>query len=328
MAPKRNAVKVETAEERAARLEKEAIFAQEAAKLRQEAARARILERHLREQELVRMNAPKVHNEWRQKMRAAKLDELKAEVKVMMENHEHAIDCRDSMIQGLDQELEEAEEHHVRAHQGHARCMDTLMQLHAVRMTFIQQQFETNVRALQADYGKQKQDIRTAFTSAKAELGARLAAAQQHFDTVQADAQLAFETAKAEARNGDSEEYNVLKLSLETQVSEIKRLLQEAQSAYHNNTHEKAQAFKELSQSDAETAASVAAKAEVQRKLADSLSHWRSRALATAHEWSARNTGIAAERARLQRHHSILRASLRSFRAEQSGRLLLLCRQR
>lgn len=50
-------------------------------------------------QELVRMNAPKVHNEWRQKMRAAKLDELKAEVKVMMENHEHAIDCRDSMIQ-------------------------------------------------------------------------------------------------------------------------------------------------------------------------------------------------------------------------------------
>jgi predicted RNA-binding protein YlxR (DUF448 family) len=46
----RNAVKVETAEERAAWLEKEAIFAQEAAKLRQEAARARILERHLREQ--------------------------------------------------------------------------------------------------------------------------------------------------------------------------------------------------------------------------------------------------------------------------------------
>jgi hypothetical protein len=46
----------------------------------------------------------------------------------------------------LDQELEEAEEHHVPAHQGHARCMDTLMQLHAVRMTFIQQQFETNVR--------------------------------------------------------------------------------------------------------------------------------------------------------------------------------------
>ncbi len=46
----KNAAKVETAEEKAARLEKEALAAQEAAKLRQEAARARILERHLREQ--------------------------------------------------------------------------------------------------------------------------------------------------------------------------------------------------------------------------------------------------------------------------------------
>lgn len=50
-------------------------------------------------QELVRINAPRVHNEWRQKMRAAKLEELKAEVKIMMENHEHAVECRDSIIQ-------------------------------------------------------------------------------------------------------------------------------------------------------------------------------------------------------------------------------------
>jgi len=50
-------------------------------------------------QELVRLNAPKVHNEWRQRLRAAKLEELKAEVKVMMDNHERAIDCRDALIQ-------------------------------------------------------------------------------------------------------------------------------------------------------------------------------------------------------------------------------------
>ncbi len=40
----------ETAEDRVARLEAEAIFAQEAAKLREEAARARVLEKHMREQ--------------------------------------------------------------------------------------------------------------------------------------------------------------------------------------------------------------------------------------------------------------------------------------
>lgn len=40
----------ETAEDRVARMEAEAIFAREAAKLREEAARARMLEEHMREQ--------------------------------------------------------------------------------------------------------------------------------------------------------------------------------------------------------------------------------------------------------------------------------------
>ncbi len=81
------------------------------------------------------------------------------------------------------------------------------------------------------------------------------------------------------------------------QVSEIRKLLQEAQAAYQKNTSATAQAYKELSKSDAEISATIATKAEVQRDLADALSHWRSRALATAREWSARNCGIAAERA-------------------------------
>ncbi|BDA42368.1 probable Dynein regulatory complex subunit 2 [Coccomyxa sp. Obi] len=318
----------ETAEDRLARLEAEAIFAQEAAKLREEAARARVLERHTREQELVRVNAPRVHNEWRQKMRAAKLEELKAEVKIMMENHEHAVECRDSIIQSLDQELEEAEEQHVRAYHSHMRCMDVLLQLNAARSTFIQQQFDKNVKALQADYGKQKQEIRASFTAAKADIEAMMAAGREHFSTSGAAAQLAFETAKAEAQEGDSEEYNVLKLSLEAQVSEVRRLLDEAQLAHHKNTHAKAQTFKELSQSDAETTAVLAAKAEIHRELADALSHWRSRALITARDWSAQVAGLTAERAKLQSHHSTLKASLQSFRADQNARLKLLCRER
>ena len=90
------------------------------------------------------------------------------------------------------------------------------------------------------------------------------------------------------------------------QVAEIRKLLREAQAAYQNNTQDKAEAFKELTQSDAEAAASIAAKAEVQRELADSLSHWRSRALATAREWSVRNTGIAAERASERRASQVI----------------------
>lgn len=74
------------------------------------------------------------------------------------------------------------------------------------------------LQALQADYGKQKQEIRASFTAAKVDMDAMMAAGREHFSTSGAAAQLVFETAKAEAQEGDSEEYNVLKLSLEAQV--------------------------------------------------------------------------------------------------------------
>lgn len=50
-------------------------------------------------QDLGRLNAPKVHSEWRTRLRAAKLEELKAEVRRMIDDHEHAVGLRDGMIQ-------------------------------------------------------------------------------------------------------------------------------------------------------------------------------------------------------------------------------------
>lgn len=74
------------------------------------------------------------------------------------------------------------------------------------------------MQALQADYSKQKQEIRASFTAAKADMDVMMTAGREHFSTSGSAVQLAFETAKAEAQEGDSEEYNVLKLSLEAQV--------------------------------------------------------------------------------------------------------------
>lgn len=74
------------------------------------------------------------------------------------------------------------------------------------------------MQALQADYSKQKQEICASFTAAKADMDVMMTAGREHFSTSGSAVQLAFETAKAEAQEGDSEEYNVLKLSLEAQV--------------------------------------------------------------------------------------------------------------
>lgn len=87
------------------------------------------------------------------------------------------------------------------------------------------------------------------------------------------------------------------------QILEVRKLLEEAQATYHKNTSAKALAYKELSQNDTEAATQIAARRGTQKELAESLSHWRSKALATAKEWGERNTSLATDRASEQLRH-------------------------
>ena len=50
-------------------------------------------------QALTRLNAPKVHTEWRQRMRNAKLAELQAEAERMQARHAHAMHIRNVALQ-------------------------------------------------------------------------------------------------------------------------------------------------------------------------------------------------------------------------------------
>lgn len=87
---------------------------------------------------------------------------------------------------------------------------------------------------MREDAEHRKQEILAAFTRAKGESSKVSTAQQQHFQSTAAEALLAFETAKAEAQERDSEEHNVLKLSLEAQVRhEISSSLNHHVSAYH-----------------------------------------------------------------------------------------------
>ena len=88
-----------------------------------------------------------------------------------------------------------------------------------------------------------------------------------------------------------------LRLCCASQISEVRRLLDEAHKAHLDRTAADAEAYEQLHLSDRNAAAQMAANTALQSQLLDSLSHWRSKALSVANEWAARNRNIAAERA-------------------------------
>ena len=78
--------------------------------------------RLLREQEYAREHAAKINTAWRQLLRKAKVEELRAEIQVLSQGHEREIDRRDAVIQMLDRDLEDAEDQYLTALRGHMQA--------------------------------------------------------------------------------------------------------------------------------------------------------------------------------------------------------------
>lgn len=90
--------KRESSEARKARLDMEALAAAEAEAARQADTRRALWERAEREAALTAVNARKLDAEWLQRMRSAKLEELREEARVLSREHDAQVDRRDRLI--------------------------------------------------------------------------------------------------------------------------------------------------------------------------------------------------------------------------------------
>lgn len=81
------------------RAEAAALAAAEGMRRSEEAARVRLRERQLQEQAAARVNAIKIHNQWRKIMRMAKVEELRGDIAILAQSHERAVDRKDAIIQ-------------------------------------------------------------------------------------------------------------------------------------------------------------------------------------------------------------------------------------
>ncbi|KAK9816665.1 hypothetical protein WJX72_003464 [[Myrmecia] bisecta] len=313
--------KTETDEERAARLEAEAAAAEEGSHRREEAARLALREKQRREQGYAHMNGIKIHNQWRRIMRMAKTEELRQEIEILSQAHERNVDRKDSIIQMLDRDLEDAEEQFGNAHRGHLQVMDQLLDLQYQRMQALQQQFAANLAALQTEFEAEKGDIIAAHTRQKKDMADMMEAMEKEFEEAEGEARQEFESAREEIKNRNSEEYNVLKISLEGQIEELERTFEGAHQAYLQNTEQRTGAFKALTKSDASAARIIEKRMRKLLHLQEALTHWRTKIASNSRDWEERNRALRAEKDSMARHYHALKANMDRFRAQQAERL-------
>eukprot|EP00232_Nephroselmis_pyriformis_P026137 CAMPEP_0182864200 /NCGR_PEP_ID=MMETSP0034_2-20130328/7042_1 /TAXON_ID=156128 /ORGANISM="Nephroselmis pyriformis, Strain CCMP717" /LENGTH=528 /DNA_ID=CAMNT_0024996449 /DNA_START=166 /DNA_END=1749 /DNA_ORIENTATION=+ len=314
----------ETDAEKKARLEMEMLRAEEDNRRKEEASRVKLRKRQLKEEKYAVINAIKIHNQWRKIMRLAKVEDLRKEIEILSQNHEREVDRKDAIIQMLDRDLEDAEEQYQMALRSHLQTLDALIDLQYTRVKRLEEEFNFNLHALEEEFDTERTEIVNWHVKQKKDMQDIMAAMEQEFEQAEAEARQEFESQREEIKNRNSEEYNVLKISLESTIEELERHFESAHQAYLATTDTRTTSFRQLTERDADSAKIIEKRMRKLIRLQDSLAHWRTKIATNNREWEERNRSLRNEKDIMARHYQELKGRMNKFRNGEGGRLKAL----
>ena len=295
--------------------------AEEEARKAYDAKVVELRRRRLNEERLTRLNAAKVHNQWRAIMRLAKAEELRGQIAVAAQTHERQVDREDARIAALQRDVEAAEEQHQTAARAHLAVVDALVNLQSQRVRDLDDEFRRDARSLEEEFENERREISAAHQRQRKDLLELMRAMEEAHERAEHDAHAAFETVREEIKNRNGEEYNALKFSLEAAVEALEKHFEEAHRAYLGSTDTRAESFKRLTRQDATSAKTIERRMRRLIRFREQLATWRSKAETNRREWEERNAALRREKERVSAHYHALAESMRKFRAEARRKL-------
>merc|ERR1719313_2638682 len=214
-------------------------------------------QRRDQEEKYSRINRLKILNQWRKLMRLVKVEDLRKEIEVISQNHEREVDRKDAIIQVLDRDLEDSEEQYQTALRAHLVMVDRLIDLHNARLSGIELEFEKDLQELMDEFGAERAEVVASHARHKKEMLDIMATMEAEFNEQEADARQEFESTREETKNKNSEEYNVLRFTLEGLIEELERHFDSAHSNYMASTEQRTQDFKNLTIKDQQSARTI-----------------------------------------------------------------------
>jgi len=311
----------ETAQERQLRFEIERMKEEEAARAKEQGRRDELKKAAEEEARYSKVNGLKILNQWRKLMRLVKVEDLRKEIEVISQHHEREVDRKDAIIQVLDRDLEDSEEQYQMALRAHFLIVDRLIDLHNSKLAGIELEFEKDLQELMDEFGSERNEVMASHARHKKEMLDIMATMEAEFNEQEGDARQEFESTREEIKNKNSEEYNVLRFTLEGLIEELERHFDAAHANYMATTEQRTQDFKNLTVKDQTSARTIETQLRRLQRLQDSLTHWKTKLASNGRKCEARNTALKEERDTISKHFQDLKGRMNKFREREAQRL-------
>merc|ERR550514_486645 len=196
----------------------------------------------------------------------------------------------------------------------HLLIVDRLIDLHNARLSGIELEFEKDLQELMDEFGAERAEITASHARHKKEMLDIMATMEAEFNEAESDARQEFESNREEIKNKNSEEYNVLRFTLEGLIEELERHFDSAHANYMATTEQRTQDFKNLTVKDQTSARTIEQQMRRLQRLTDSIAHWKNKLSTNGKKCEARNSALKEERDSISRHFQELKQRMNKFR--------------
>lgn len=287
----------------------------------------KLLDMKEKEEKISRLNLSKIQSQWRSVMRALKVENLRKQVEIRSQQHERDLDRKDAAIQMLTHDLDEAEEQFQASLRSHLCHVDRLIALQDKRMTALERDFQRDLEYLSQGYALEKQNLINQHSIEKQELNRLMRAVEVQEREREAEARQEHEQLREEIRNKNSEEFNVLRIMLDSTIEELEQHFEAAHLTYLQNTDQRTQDFKYLKTKDQDLSRDIELKIRKIERIQFTIAAWRTKIAQDGKESSERNRGLEKERKTVAAHFQKLKTKMNTMRdrnrkqlAELSGK--------
>ncbi|KAL2622665.1 hypothetical protein R1flu_002870 [Riccia fluitans] len=310
-----------TEEEKKGKAELKMIKAEEQRKKRILTKRENLLQSMRTEELVTKNNNYKVHTQWRELMRQGKVEELKKTLIPIMEKYENDINKADKTIHHFGIRLQEADEQYEFAHYNHMQTINALIDLHHTRVQIMENDFLKHLKRLENEFNTERQYIINMQNTNERELVGMMKAMEAEFKEAMNEQRQQFDSIREELKNKSTEEYNVAKVGLESQVEDLENQIQETHKTYLANTEAKTIQFKAMVKKDIVTSRLVEQRMRKLIRLHEALAYWRARITVNTREWEAMNKALRDEKDRINKHYQDLKRSLNRMHIAEHAKL-------
>ncbi|KAM6106288.1 dynein regulatory complex subunit 2 [Pterocles gutturalis] len=316
-----------SAEDELLLLQSRVLAEEEEAKRKREMLSRFLKEKLAQEERGSRLALRQLQAQWREVLRQAKAAELRRDVQILSQTFGRVMDCKDSVIESLVTDLEEAEEQHGRALASHLQNVDRLLELQRCRLRCLEEGFGAQLEALATEFEAERRTILEQQERESCCLQHMALAVEEDCAKRDHEAMLTFQSARDGIKNKNLQEKQFSRLQLRGKLDGLWDQFQRAVQSYAQATEHQKIAFEVLKQKDEKSSREIEMQLKKLQKLQESVAATKGQIAAHLRESEEQNRRMREEKERELRRLQELKSQMNQARAKARGSLARLSAQ-